>query len=187
MSLAQGEPFVLTYRLGIIGLAQWVDMHEASFTILFHSLKLDKVCPDSPLPRSLPGRQLHLETSLSPSWLSQAGLHVQYHTSLSLFATVSLIIMKPKMPPHTFFSLSRIDAFFQRLGHPPPPRGAAWLGSWLGSMCAAKHNAPCGLHCSTVRGSVRNAALLDLFPPSSTWPPVLAILDAAWLATCQIW
>ena len=67
MSLAQGEPFVLTYRLGIIGLAQWVDMHEASFTILFHSLKVDKVCPYSPLPRSLPGRQLHLETSLSPS------------------------------------------------------------------------------------------------------------------------
>ena len=67
MSLAQGEPFVLTYRLGIIGLAQWVDMHEASFTILFHSLQLDKVCPNTPLPRSLPGRQLHLETSLSPS------------------------------------------------------------------------------------------------------------------------
>ena len=29
MSLAQGEPFVLTYRLGIIGLAQWVDTRHA--------------------------------------------------------------------------------------------------------------------------------------------------------------
>ena len=35
------------------------------------------------------------------------------------------------------------------------------------------------------RRSVRNAALLDLFPPSSTWPPV-AILDPAQPASCQI-
>ena len=132
MSLAQGEPFVLTYRLGIIGLAQWVDMHEASFTILFHSLQLDKVCPDTPLPRSLPGRQLHLETSLSPSWLSQAGPHVQFHTSLSLFATVSLIIRKPKTPPHTiFFSLKNWWFFFKDLGTLLPPGALPdWAAGW---------------------------------------------------------
>ena len=152
MSLAQGEPFVLTYRLGIIGLAQWVDMHEASFTILFHSLQLDKVCPDTPLPRSLPGRQLHLETSLSPSWLSQAGPHMcNFTLACHYLQLCHWLLWNQKRRPTQFFSLSRIDGFFLKTWAPSSPQGRCLTGQLAGLHVCRKAQ-------RTVRTSLQHGA-----------------------------
>ena len=75
---------------------------------------------------------------------------MQYHTSLSLFATVSLIIMKPKMPPHTDFFLSRIEAFLKTWA-PSSPQGRCLTGQLAGLHVCRKAQ-------RTVRTSLQHGA-----------------------------
>ena len=77
--------------------------------------------------------------------------YVQFHTSLSLFATVSLIIMKPKTPPHTMFFSLKKWCFFLKTWAPSSPQGRCLTGQLAGLHVCRKAQ-------RTVRTSLQHGA-----------------------------
>ena len=123
----------------------------------------------------------HKQLPCAPFQLSQLVPHCQI--SLAGKNYMRLPVHSPDTELFTF------ERSFQDLGTLLPPGAPPdWAAGWAPCVPLLLLQSTLARTVRTSlqsRRSVRNAALLDLFPPSSTWPPV-AILDPAQRATCQI-